>query len=126
MFLRAPIACGRKASYSVPEPVAAGANSKRKASCGGIWHRFGAGLRRRHRTAGGGASAHQPGKRSSLLPAKILSPRMATSGRAGSKGQKLVSGTALATVVGLLTEVPFMLILVQLCKATKGTFRRKL
>ena len=32
----------------------------------------------------------------------------------------------LATVVGLLTEVPFMLILVQLCKATKGTFRREL
>ena len=35
------------------------------------------------------------------------------------------SGAALATVVGVLTEVPFMLILVQLCKVTKGTFRRK-
>ncbi len=34
------------------------------------------------------------------------------------------SGAALATVVGVLTEVPFMLILVQLCKATKGTFRK--
>ena len=34
----------------------------------------------------------------------------------------VTSGAALATVVGLLTEVPFMLILVQLCKATKGTF----
>jgi ACR3 family arsenite transporter len=34
------------------------------------------------------------------------------------------SGAALATVVGVLTEVPFMLILVQLCKTTKGTFRR--
>ncbi len=33
------------------------------------------------------------------------------------------SGAALATVVGVLTEVPFMLILVQLCKATRGTFR---
>ena len=32
------------------------------------------------------------------------------------------SGAALATVVGVLTEVPFMLILVKLCKATKGTF----
>ncbi len=38
----------------------------------------------------------------------------------------VTSGAALATVVGVLTEVPFMLILVQLCKATKGTFRRKL
>jgi len=38
----------------------------------------------------------------------------------------VTSGASLATVVGLLTEVPFMLILVQLCKATKGTFRRKL
>jgi arsenite transporter len=36
----------------------------------------------------------------------------------------VTSGASLATVVGLLTEVPFMLILVQLCKATKGTFRR--
>jgi len=35
----------------------------------------------------------------------------------------VTSGAALATVVGVLTEVPFMLILVQLCKATKGTFR---
>ncbi|MBA7716125.1 Arsenical-resistance protein Acr3 [subsurface metagenome] len=35
------------------------------------------------------------------------------------------SGAALATVVGVLTEVPFMLILVQLCKATKGTFHGK-
>jgi len=33
------------------------------------------------------------------------------------------SGAALATVVGVLTEVPFMLLLVQLCKATRGTFR---
>ncbi|MEE8418848.1 MAG: ACR3 family arsenite efflux transporter [Dehalococcoidales bacterium] len=32
------------------------------------------------------------------------------------------SGAALATVVGVLTEVPFMLILVQLCKATLGFF----
>ncbi|MFC1995644.1 arsenic resistance protein [Chloroflexota bacterium] len=36
----------------------------------------------------------------------------------------VTSGAALATVVGVLTEVPFMLILVQLCKAAKGTFRR--
>ena len=36
------------------------------------------------------------------------------------------SGAALATVVGVLTEVPFMLILVQLCKATRGTFSRRL
>ena len=35
------------------------------------------------------------------------------------------SGAALATVVGVLTEVPFMLILVQLCKATRGTFRSR-
>jgi len=35
----------------------------------------------------------------------------------------VTSGAALATVVGVLTEVPFMLILVQLCKATRGTFR---
>ena len=35
------------------------------------------------------------------------------------------SGAVLATVVGVLTEVPFMLILVQLCKATKGTFSRQ-
>jgi len=35
----------------------------------------------------------------------------------------VTSGAALATVVGVLTEVPFMLLLVQLCKATKGTFR---
>ena len=38
----------------------------------------------------------------------------------------VTSGAALATVVGVLTEVPFMLILVQLCKATRGTFRGKL
>jgi len=38
----------------------------------------------------------------------------------------VTSGAALATVVGVLTEVPFMLILVQLCKATKGTFRSQL
>jgi len=37
----------------------------------------------------------------------------------------VTSGAALATVVGVLTEVPFMLILVQLCKATKGTFRSR-
>ena len=37
----------------------------------------------------------------------------------------VTSGAALATVVGVLTEVPFMLILVQLCKATKGIFSRK-
>ena len=37
----------------------------------------------------------------------------------------VTSGAALATVVGVLTEVPFMLILVQLCKATKGTFSRQ-
>jgi len=37
----------------------------------------------------------------------------------------LISGAALATVVGVLTEVPFMLILVQLCKVTKGTFNRR-
>jgi len=35
------------------------------------------------------------------------------------------SGAALATVVGVLTEVPFMLILVQLCKATRGTFAKR-
>jgi ACR3 family arsenite transporter len=34
----------------------------------------------------------------------------------------VTSGAALATVVGVLTEVPFMLILVQLCKATRKTF----
>ena len=38
----------------------------------------------------------------------------------------LSSGAALATVVGVLTEVPFMLILVQLCKTTKGTFKKVL
>jgi len=38
----------------------------------------------------------------------------------------LSSSAALATVVGVLTEVPFMLILVQLCKATKGTFKKVL
>jgi len=34
----------------------------------------------------------------------------------------LTSGAALATVAGVLTEVPFMLILVQLCKATGRRF----
>lgn len=34
----------------------------------------------------------------------------------------LESGAALATVVGVLTEVPFMLLLVQLCKWTRGFF----
>ena len=38
----------------------------------------------------------------------------------------VTSGAALATVVGVLTEVPFMLILVQLCKATRKTFRPKM
>ena len=37
----------------------------------------------------------------------------------------VTSGAALATVVGVLTEVPFMLILVQLCKATKSFFRKQ-
>jgi len=37
----------------------------------------------------------------------------------------VTSGAVLATVVGVLTEVPFMLILVQLCKATRGTFGKK-
>ena len=36
----------------------------------------------------------------------------------------VTSGAALATVVGVLTEVPFMLLLVQLCKATRQTFHR--
>ena len=36
----------------------------------------------------------------------------------------VTSGAALATVVGVLTEVPFMLLLVQLCKSTKGFFNR--
>ena len=34
----------------------------------------------------------------------------------------VASGAALATVVGVLTEVPFMLFLVWLCKRTKGFF----
>jgi len=38
----------------------------------------------------------------------------------------VTSGAALATVVGVLTEVPFMLLLVQLCKATRKTFRQKM
>ena len=38
----------------------------------------------------------------------------------------VTSGAALATVVGVLTEVPFMLILVQLCKATRKTFPVKI
>jgi len=37
----------------------------------------------------------------------------------------VTSGAALATVVGVLTEVPFMLILVELCKATRGAFTRR-
>ena len=37
----------------------------------------------------------------------------------------VTSGAALATVVGVLTEVPFMLILVQLCKATRNKFLRQ-
>ena len=36
----------------------------------------------------------------------------------------VTSGAALATVVGVLTEVPFMLLLVELCKVTRGTFPR--
>ena len=34
----------------------------------------------------------------------------------------LSSGAALATVVGVLTEVPFMLFLVWLCRKTRGYF----
>jgi ACR3 family arsenite transporter len=34
----------------------------------------------------------------------------------------LTSGAALATVVGVLTEVPFMLLIVQLCKTTRNRF----
>jgi len=34
----------------------------------------------------------------------------------------LSSGAVLATVVGVLTEVPFMLFLVWLCRKTKGSF----
>jgi ACR3 family arsenite transporter len=34
----------------------------------------------------------------------------------------LASGAALATVVGVLTEVPFMLFLVWLCRRTRGFF----
>ena len=37
----------------------------------------------------------------------------------------LASGAALATVVGVLTEVPFMLFLVWLCRRTKGLFFHK-
>jgi len=37
----------------------------------------------------------------------------------------LASGAALATVVGVLTEVPFMLFLVWLCKSTRGFFTIK-
>jgi ACR3 family arsenite transporter len=37
----------------------------------------------------------------------------------------ITSGAALATVVGVLTEVPFMLILIQLYKATKSSFSRQ-
>ena len=39
---------------------------------GGLRHRFRAGLCRRHRPAGGGAGAHQPGKRGALLPAPVF------------------------------------------------------
>jgi len=38
----------------------------------------------------------------------------------------ITSGAALATVVGVLTEVPFMLILVQLCKGTRSSFGSQL
>ncbi|MCK4697659.1 MAG: arsenic resistance protein, partial [Dehalococcoidia bacterium] len=38
----------------------------------------------------------------------------------------VASGAALATVVGVLTEVPMMLGLVWLCRATRGTFRKPL
>jgi ACR3 family arsenite transporter len=38
----------------------------------------------------------------------------------------VASGAALATVVGVLTEVPIMLGLVWLCRATRGTFRKPL
>ena len=38
----------------------------------------------------------------------------------------VTSGAALATVVGVLTEVPIMLGLVWLCRATRGTFRKPL
>jgi ACR3 family arsenite transporter len=34
----------------------------------------------------------------------------------------VTSGAALATVVGVLTEVPFMLFLVWLCRKTRGFF----
>ncbi|MDI9644325.1 MAG: ACR3 family arsenite efflux transporter [Candidatus Verstraetearchaeota archaeon] len=37
----------------------------------------------------------------------------------------LASGAALSTVVGVLTEVPFMLLLVTLCRRTKGWFAEK-
>jgi ACR3 family arsenite transporter len=38
----------------------------------------------------------------------------------------VASGAALATVIGVLTEVPMMLGLVWLCRATRGTFRKPL
>ena len=38
----------------------------------------------------------------------------------------VASGAALVTVVGVLTEVPIMLGLVWLCRATRGTFRKPL
>ena len=37
----------------------------------------------------------------------------------------VTSGAALATVVGLLTEVPFMLFLVWLCRKTRVLFYRQ-
>jgi len=37
----------------------------------------------------------------------------------------LESGAALSAVVGVLTEVPFMLLLVQMCKATRGWFTKE-
>jgi ACR3 family arsenite transporter len=37
----------------------------------------------------------------------------------------LSSGAALATVVGVLIEVPLMLLLVRFCQRTKGWFRNE-
>jgi ACR3 family arsenite transporter len=37
----------------------------------------------------------------------------------------LNSGAALATVVGVLIEVPLMLLLVRVCQKTQGWFRRE-
>lgn len=36
----------------------------------------------------------------------------------------LTSGSSLATVVGVLTEVPLMLMLVKICLATRNWFKR--